>query len=146
MEDGTVRNAIVFNDGWEGEEVWIEGVGSLAGVAHRFDPDIVGSFFSHLQCYFEDDNLVWTDGECWDDVEETITEQVGVYPNPANDMVRVEGITASEVQVYNALGQLVKTVQDSNEINVTGLSDGVYLLRITDVYGKSHTARVMEKE
>ena len=148
MEDGTIRKKIVFNTGWGGEEneTWIEGIGSLAGVSHRFDPNIVGSFFSHLQCYFEDDNLVWTDGECWDDVEETVTEQVGVYPNPASDIVRIEGITVAEVQVYNALGQLVKTVYDSNEINVAGLPEGVCQLRITDAEGRSHVVRVAVKE
>ena len=139
---------ILYYDGGGGEEneTWIEGIGSLAGVSHRFDPNIVGSFFSHLQCYFEDDNLVWTDGECWDGVEETVEEQVGVYPNPASDIVRVEGITVAEVQVYNSIGQLVKTVYDSNEINVAGLPEGVCQLRITDAEGRSHVVRVAVKE
>ena len=42
MGDGSVRNAIVFNEGWGDEkETWIEGVGSLAGVTHRYDPNLV---------------------------------------------------------------------------------------------------------
>ena len=87
-------------------------------------------------------NLVWTDGECWDDVEEDAVESVSLYPNPASDIVRVEGITAAEVQVYNALGQMVKTVRDSNEISVAGLSEGVYLLRITDADGKVYMNKI----
>lgn len=148
MEDGTLRKKFVFNNGWgmDENETWIEGVGSLAGVAHRFDPGLTGSFFSYLQCYFEDDNLVWTDGECWDDVEEDAVESVSLYPNPASDIVRVEGITAAEVQVYNSIGQLVKTVYDSNEINVAGLPEGVCQLRITDAEGRSHVVRVAVKE
>ena len=148
MEDGTLRKKFVFNDGWgvDENETWIEGIGSLSGVTHRFDPDLSGSFFSYLQCYFEDDNLVWTDGECWDDVEENTVESVGLYPNPARDIVRIEGITVAEVQVYNALGQMVKTVKDSNEINVAGLLEGVYLLRIADAEGRNHTARIAVKK
>ena len=69
-----------------------------------------------------------------------------VYPNPASEVVRIEGIEAAKVQVYNALGQLVKTVRNSNEISVKGLPEGVYLLRITDADGKSHTARLVVKE
>ena len=37
-------------------------------------------------------------------------KSVGVYPNPARDRVVIEGIDPAKVQVYNALGQLVKTV------------------------------------
>ena len=146
MEDGTVRNAIVFNEGWEGEEVWIEGVGSLAGIHRRFDPSLTSSSFPYLQCYFEDDDLVWTDGECWDDVEETAAEQVSVYPNPAKDFVKIEGVDAAEVQVYNGLGQVVKRVKGMNEVCMEGIPQGIYMLCITDTEGKKHVARVMVKE
>jgi len=68
--------------------------------------------------------------------------QINVYPNPAKDRVIVEGVEAAEVQVYNALGQLVKTVQNANEINVSDLMEGMYLLRIADADGKCYTNRV----
>ena len=150
LEDGSVRNKYVFNEGWgvnpEEPEVWIEGIGSLSGIHWRYIPGWTASGFAYLQCYFEDDNLVWTDGECWDDVEETAAELVSVYPNPAKENVLIKGIEPTEVQVYNALGQLVKTVKGTNEIPVADLSQGVYLLRITDVEGEKHVARVAVKE
>ena len=147
MDDGSVRNAIVFNEGWGDEkETWIEGIGSLTGVTHRYDPNLFGSYFSHLQCYFEDDGLVWTGGACWDDVEETAAEQVSVYPNPAKGNVLIKGIEPTEVLVYNAIGQVVKTAQGTNEIDLSGLSEGVYLLRIMDAEGRSHAERVVVKE
>ena len=146
LEDGSVRNKYVFNEGWgvnpEEPEVWIEGIGSLSGIHWRYIPGWTASGFAYLQCYFEDDNLVWTGGECWDDVEETAAEQVSVYPNPAKENVLIKGIEPTEVQVYNALGQLVKTVRDANEIPVTDLPEGVYLLRITDVEGKVYTNKI----
>ena len=123
-------------------ETWIEGVGSLAGVAHRSDPGLTGSFFSYLQCYFEDDNLVWTDGECWDDVEEVVVESVSLYPNPASGVVRIEGVEAEEVWVYNAFGQVVKRVRGTNEIPVADLPQGVYMLRVTDADGKVYTNKI----
>ena len=67
------------------------------------------------------------------------------YPNPAKEKVRIEGIEVAEVQVYNALGQLVKTVRNSNEISVAGLVEGVYLVRIMDAEGKNYVARVMKE-
>lgn len=71
---------------------------------------------------------------------------IGVYPNPAKEKITIDGIRPDEVQVYNAYGQLVKTVRGTNEIDVAELVEGVYLLRITDTEGKSHVARVAVKE
>lgn len=70
---------------------------------------------------------------------------LSVWPNPATEKVHVGGIEIAEVQVYNTLGQLMKTVQNSNEVDVSNLPQGVYLLRITDAEGKNRVARVMKK-
>lgn len=69
--------------------------------------------------------------------------QINVYPNPAKDRVVIEGIEAAEVNVYNALGQLVKTVRGTNEIDLSGLVDGVYMLRIRDKEGRIFLEKVM---
>lgn len=79
------------------------------------------------------------------DENEASPIQISVYPNPAKDYVKIEGAEAAEVQVYNALGQLVKTVQGSNEINVSDFAEGVYLLRVTDVNNKDKVARLVVK-
>ena len=77
----------------------------------------------------------------YDGVEEE-AESIGVYPNPASGVVRIEGVEAEEVWVYNAFGQVVKRVRNSNEISVEGLAEGVYLVRIMDSKGVSQTERI----
>ena len=72
-------------------------------------------------------------------------DDITLSPNPTNGILHVDGATVVEVQVYNALGQLVKTVRDTNEINVAGLAEGVYLVQITDAEGRNLTAKVMVK-
>ena len=59
-----------------------------------------------------------------------------------NDYVYINGIEPAEVQVYNALGQVVKRVRNSNEISVDGLAEGVYLVRIRDAEGKVYTNKI----
>ena len=75
-------------------------------------------------------------------VEENRFEAV-VYPNPANGVVRIEGVEVDEVWVYNAFGQVVKRVRNSNEISVEGLVEGVYLVRIRDKEGRIFLEKVM---
>ena len=68
-----------------------------------------------------------------------------IWPNPASETVHIEGIKPAEVQVYNALGQVVKTMQNTNEIDVSGLAEGVYVLRITDAEGNSYTNKITKQ-
>ena len=74
--------------------------------------------------------------------EENSSLEVTVYPNPAKEKIVIEGTEIAEVQVYNAFGQLVKTVQGKNEINVSDLADGIYVLHITDKEGVSLSKRI----
>lgn len=77
-------------------------------------------------------------------INESVSDaHVCIYPNPANSLVHVEGIEVSEVQVYNALGQMVSIVKGSNEINVSGLASGIGLLRIADANGNVYTKKIM---
>ena len=107
---------------------------------------------NNLLCEYKDGEQVFENPEyntCYIDetsVQEQDLQHVSLYPNPAKETVLIEGAKAAEVQVYNVFGQLVKTVKDSHEINMAGLPQGVYLLRIADTEGRSHTARVAVKE
>ena len=74
-----------------------------------------------------------------------ISDEVKLYPNPAKDIIKIEGIEVAEVEVYNALGQRVKMVQSTNEIDLSGLVDGVYMLRITDAEGKVYTNKITKQ-
>ena len=88
-------------------------------------------------------NFIEVDFDGVDEQEENV--EMELYPNPANGAVRIEGVIAAEVQVYNALGQLVKTVRGTNNVCVEGLPQGIYLLRISDTEGKKRVARVAVK-
>ncbi len=70
---------------------------------------------------------------------------IGVYPNPAKEKITIDGIRPDEVQVYNAYGQLVKTVRGTNEIDVAELVEGVYLLHITDAEGIVYTNKITKR-
>ena len=76
---------------------------------------------------------------------EEIVSQINVYPNPASETVHIEGVEAAEVDVYNGLGQMVKTVRGTNEIDLSGLVGGIYLLRITDAEKKVYTNRITKR-
>lgn len=57
---------------------------------------------------------------------------LSVYPNPAKESIRIEGLEGEhEVRIYNSLGDLVKTVtiNGEEEIGVQELASGVFVVR-----------------
>ena len=72
-------------------------------------------------------------------------EKFTISPNPTSGTVRIEGETIAEIKVYNTLGQLMKTVKNTNEINLKGLPKGVYLLNIVDENGVVVVKRIIEQ-
>ena len=126
------------------KETWVEGVGSDFGLLWSGYYGVYDGWHC-LLCFHQYGELVWQNPEyntCsypYDAIEENKDSEISVYPNPVRDRVVIEGIEVAEVDVYNALGQLVKTVQSTNEINVSDLMEGMYLLRITAADGECYT-------
>ena len=129
-------------------ETWTEGIGSDMGLLFSGWYYTTGGYYKAL-CFHQNGELVWQNdyyGTCMiDAVEEEVAPAVTVYPNPASETVRIEGLEPAEVQVYNTLGQMVKTVKDSHEINMAGLPQGVYLLRIADADGNIYTNKITKR-
>lgn len=66
---------------------------------------------------------------------------VEVYPNPTTGRVTIGGDeTITSIKVYDLLGKVVKTFTSTNEINISDLSTGTYILKTDD--GK--TAKIIK--
>ena len=65
----------------------------------------------------------------------TPASELFVYPNPASDLLYVQYTAQSKnaaFEIYDATGHLVKQGRASQTIDVTGLSQGLYVLKISD--------------
>ena len=129
------------------KETWVEGIGSDYGLLWSGYYGVYDGWHC-LLCFHQYGELVWQNPEyntCsypYDAVEENKDSEISVYPNPVRDRVVIEGIEVVEIQVYNTLGQVVKTVRGTNEIPVADLPQGVYMLRVTDADGKVYTNKI----
>jgi len=128
------------------KETWVEGIGSDYGLLWTGYFNVFDGWHC-LLCFHQNGELVWENpeyGTCtYDAIEENKDSEISIYPNPVRDRVVIDGIEAVEIQVYNTLGQVVKTVRGTNEIDLSGLVDGVYLLRIRDKEGRIFLEKVM---
>ena len=113
-------------------EVDVDTDGYVETVLENLEPETDYVFYFTLQ--FSDGSMMSGSPQSFstgvDAVASLETPEVSVYPNPATDVIHIEGVEAVKIQVFNTFGQLVKTVNGSNEISVNDFADGHYLLRI----------------
>ena len=58
-------------------------------------------------------------------------ESIAVYPNPTVGELHIGAMDVQKVECYNQMGQLVAAYNNVRDIDINGLANGVYTLRIT---------------
>ena len=120
-------------------EYWIEGVGSNKGFVNSgvYTPTDQGAIF-HLLCYHVDDDLIFINPEynaCdIDNIDENSVEHgISIYPNPTNGIFRISNVdplSIQKVEVVDMLGRIVASTKNTDEIDVSSLSEGQYIVKI----------------
>ncbi len=71
-----------------------------------------------------------------------LSNRVEFSPNPANDIVTIHRSIQS-IQLYSASGKLVLESKDST-FSVKSLQKGIYVLKIMDLNGNTHTSQLIK--
>jgi Secretion system C-terminal sorting domain len=75
-----------------------------------------------------------------------VKADVRIFPNPCRDVVYVKSEKrVLELLVYNQQGQLVDNVGNSNRIDFTTRTSGIYTLMIKLEDGEQYTSRVVRQ-
>ena len=74
-----------------------------------------------------------------------ISNSFQIYPNPTTGWVYIEG-SYSQLEVYDVLGNrwIQKNTNIESSINLSFLSNGVYVIRLTSISGKVTTQRMLK--
>ena len=76
-------------------------------------------------------------------VEPVEYNKITVYPNPAADRITISGDVA-QVDIYSLLNQWILS-DNNNEINISHLNKGLYLVIVTDTSGKKSAMKIVKK-
>ena len=74
---------------------------------------------------------------------ENLVASIVMYPNPASEIVHIQGSDIEKILVYNALGQLVKNFGKTQEISVTSFVEGLYHIVVIGNDGMKRTGRLV---
>ncbi|MEM9053164.1 MAG: family 16 glycosylhydrolase [Bacteroidota bacterium] len=95
----------------------------------------MGGFAGDVEASFQESSMVIDYVRVYQNVlstDDAFAEKFKVYPNPANDFIRVESEESIDrIEMFNTLGQLVDSkVNPNGVLDISELDNGVYLLRI----------------
>ena len=80
------------------------------------------------------------------DENQEASNKITLYPNPANNIVRIEGVDdvmADEVIVYDMTGRVINRFEYCNELNVSDLQNGIYFLRVVMNDGSFEASKLL---
>ena len=113
----------LYNDA-EGDYLWycFQVDGNTGTYVQDDDTEPTDNLYSAVKVYISN---------MWDDVEENnvvVPTTMKVYPNPAQGSFTLDLNQESDVNIFNAVGQLVKTYKSVKSLNVN-LEAGIYFVK-----------------
>lgn len=75
-------------------------------------------------------------------------KEIKVYPNPTNNYITIDGISSEELKTITVIdvnGKKVSAVLNNNQIDISGLPSGIYMLRIVTNEGTVLNEKIVKK-
>ena len=125
--------------------IWIEGIGSLAGLIYSDQSGNGGNNGETLLCHYNENSLrdfhyIYYEepNPCESIVginNLEILNRVKIFPNPSIDgFCRVEGRDIKSIEIYNSSGSIISSsnfpIHNIAEINLSKSPEGMYFVRI----------------
>ena len=127
-------------------------VGSMGFIQYRIKPIAnltVGSqILNTAYIYFDYNNSIVTNTSVnnfvmTNGISENKTGDFLIYPNPTNGIFKIQSsksLSENWVEIYNTVGKLVlrsKIDNTSDQIDISGLQNGIYLLKTENGFTKT---------
>ena len=106
------------------------------GLQHIADPESFVAFFDDF--YFEHFDYEGSG------INNTFNNTIRIYPNPASDMVYMEGAENATITLTSISGKVIRTEENINSMDISTLPAGIYLISIQNE-DKVQTTRLIKK-
>jgi len=65
-------------------------------------------------------------------ISETSATDIQIYPNPLSTIVHIKAPAKINVTILNMVGQVVLEQQNATDINMSGMANGIYIIKVYD--------------
>lgn len=63
-------------------------------------------------------------------------QQIAIYPNPAVNLIYVQSPVQVDLTLYSIEGKALKFLNNTSQISLSDVSEGIYLLKVYDRQGR----------
>ena len=154
MDDGELFSGAQFTDGRFGNSVYFDGIDDRGDCYTNIpESNVTFEIWLKIQGEEEQENVITpfeayglynTSSDVFDncdlilDGSSTEINSISIYPNPTNNYLFIEGnINPVAISIYNLLGIEVISTKNTDKVDVSELSKGIYIIKISD--GKNLT-------
>ncbi|MDB3866115.1 T9SS type A sorting domain-containing protein, partial [bacterium] len=154
MDDGELFSGAQFTDGRFGNSVYFDGIDDRGDCYTNIpESNVTFEIWLKIQGEEEQENVITpfeayglynTSSDVFDncdlilDGSSTEINSISIYPNPTNNYLFIEGnINPVAISIYNLLGVEVISTKNTDKVDVSELSKGIYIIKISD--GKNLT-------
>ena len=143
---GVPRKRWHLGDNGFTNEYWVEGIGSLNGPLYtKYWYSIICPVWE-LLCFHEGDTLLYVlpgSQVCYQStvgLDDTSNKEFNmeVFPNPVSNIITIKTGRNSVIEITNLQGQILKKYKSTDKnttIDVSDLSNGIYLIKATSEKG-----------
>lgn len=106
---------------------------------------LLGVSYYRIECVDKDGKILYSSIK---QINNNGKQEVAVYPNPVKNILHITGDDIKQVEVLNAYGAriLVKNINsNSSELSLQGLSNGVYVIKVTGATGGVSMHKVIKE-
>ncbi len=97
----------------------------------------MGEFKDRFEIVFNSENL---------SIKDKDIKALEVYPNPTTGIIHVKSeTTLKSLQLFNNLGQLILSKSEANHLDLSRISEGIYFLKVMDLYGNIKNVSIIKK-
>ncbi len=129
------NNKISWFENLNGEGVFSEeqiiseetmGASSIAGADINNDGKLDVISLSYI-----DNKIAWYENEMVLGLTDNELSEFYIYPNPTHSILHINSsLDTYEIEIYSGVGQLIQKSNNENEVDVSMLSSGIYLVRL----------------
>ncbi len=117
-----------------GDKIFFNTAGSWIGSSFDISLLIRPVFSTALDVTLSDDRII-------------STEDILIYPNPAKENITISGLSNQDytVSLYDMSGREIVNIKNENQIDISMLQDGIYLINIVNNLGEQiHSKKLIK--
>jgi hypothetical protein len=79
-------------------------------------------------------------------INELDEKSISIYPNPAKDILHINSAEKFQyIEIYSIVGKSVLKIKEANEVDITSLASGSYIMSLIDASGNARRAKFIKE-